>query len=187
LSVWIFGYGSLIWRPGFSYRARRVAFIEGFERRLDQGSPDHRGTPERLGRVATLVRAEGARCGGVVFELPEPERDAILEALDHREKGGYERLVVSARLDGPEASEAGEVTAITWVASPETPYHLGPTLLEAMLAQIEAASGPSGSNIEYVLRLAEALREHRIADPHVVEVAEALLLRLEAAGARGAA
>jgi cation transport regulator ChaC len=184
VSLWIFGYGSLIWRPGFLYRARRVAFIEGFERRLDQGSPDHRGTPERLGRVATLVRAEGARCGGVVYEIHETERDAILEALDLREQGGYERLVVSARLAEP---GAGEVTATTWVASPENPYHLGSALLDAMIAQIEEASGPSGSNVEYVLRLAEALREHRIADPHVGEVEDALRARLAIGERRGAA
>jgi cation transport regulator ChaC len=182
VSLWIFGYGSLIWRPGFSYRARRVAFIEGFARRLDQGSPDHRGTPERLGRVATLVRAEGALCGGVVYDLHDLERDAILEALDVREQGGYERVIVNARL----AEEgAGTVPAITWVASPENRYHLGPALLEAMLEQIEEASGPSGSNIEYVLRLAEALLEHRIDDAHVSEVAQALRERL--ARARGAA
>lgn len=184
MSLRIFGYGSLIWRPGFPFRGRRVAYIEGFARRLDQGSPDHRGTPERLGRVATLIPSPGARCGGVVYDLHETERDAILEALDVREQGGYDRLIVSAQLAEPEA-ETEAVTAITWIASPQNPYHLGPSALDAMVAQIEGASGPSGPNIEYVLRLAEALREHSIDDPHVAEVEQALRARAAKAGGQG--
>src|SRR5581483_2212492 len=58
--LWIFGYGSLLWRPGFPFEEQRAALVRGFARRLAQGSPDHRGTPERLGRVATLEPAPGA-------------------------------------------------------------------------------------------------------------------------------
>jgi cation transport regulator ChaC len=117
-----------------------------------------------------------------VYELHEPERDAILEALDVREQGGYDRLIVSAELAEPGAEA---VTAITWIASPENPYHLGPAPVDAMVAHIEGASGPSGSNLEYVLRLAEALREHRIEDHHVGEVARALRARVAKAGGQG--
>jgi cation transport regulator ChaC len=171
--IWIFGYGSLLWRPGFAFEERRAAVVRDYQRRLDQGSPDHRGTPARLGRVATLLRAPGAACGGAVYRLAERDAPAILEALDVREQGGYDRLSLPAELiggDGP----GGAVTAITWVASPGNTYHLGPAPLEVMTAQIRAAVGPSGANLEYALRLDATLRELGFEDPHVAAVAAAL-------------
>jgi len=168
--LWIFGYGSLLFRPAFPYEEQRTAFIQGFRRRLDQGSPDHRGTEERLGRVATLIREPGAHATGAVFRVAGHNVDAVIHDLDHREQGGYDRISVEASLSDGSAT----VTAVTWIASPDNPYHLGPAALPAMLAQIRAAVGPSGPNIEYVLKLADTLRALGIEDPHVEEVARAL-------------
>jgi len=167
--MWIFGYGSLLWRPGFPFEERRPAIVRGHQRRLDQGSPDHRGTPARLGRVATLLPAPGAACGGAVYRLAESDAPAVLEALDVREQGGYDRLTLEAELVG-----GGAVTAITWVASPGNAYHLGPAPLAAMIAQIHAAVGPSGTNLDYALRLDATLRELGFEDAHVASVAAAL-------------
>jgi cation transport protein ChaC len=168
---WVFGYGSLIWRPGFAFVERCAAFVDGFERRLDQGSPDHRGTPERLGRVATLVPSPGSRCGGVVYRLPDAEAPAILAALDVREQGGYDRLELVATTVG---AAPRALRALTWVASPENPYHLGPAQPAEMAAQIRAAVGPSGTNLAYARALAEALHTLGVADPHVDAVVAAL-------------
>ncbi len=145
--------------------------VEGYERRLDQGSPDHRGTPERLGRVATLRPAPGARCGGVVYRIAEQDEAEILAMLDVREQGGYERIAIEARTD------RGSVRATTWIASADNPYHLGPAPLDVMAAQIHGAIGPSGTNLEYVLALDEALRALGFEDPHVAEVVRALRAR----------
>jgi cation transport regulator ChaC len=171
--LWIFGYGSLIWRPGFPYRERRLAHAIGWRRVLAQGSPDHRGTPSRLGRVVTLVPAEGARCGGVAYAIDETSQEAILAALDEREQGGYERVAIDVELDHP-PREA--VRAVTWIASPENPYHLGEAPLAQLIDEIAASVGPSGTNIEYVLRLAEALRELGIEDGAILDIAAALAL-----------
>jgi len=167
--LWIFGYGSLIWRAGFPFERREAAHVRGWTRRLDQGSPDHRGTPERLGRVATLVRAPGARCGGAAYLVADHLADEVLAALDHRERGGYERISVAAWLDGGEV-----VSATTWIASADNPYHLGAAPLADMVAQICAAVGPSGSNVEYVVELARALEALRVDDPHIRAVSDAL-------------
>jgi glutathione-specific gamma-glutamylcyclotransferase len=169
--LWIFAYGSLLWRPGFPFERRSAAFLEGWERRLDQGSPDHRGTPEKLGRVATLVRADGRRCGGAVYRVADPDRAEILVALDHRERGGYDRVEVDAILADPPGER---VRAVVWVASPDNPYHLGPAPLDEMVRQIQTAVGPSGANVEYVLRLAETLRALGVHDPLVAAVAALL-------------
>jgi glutathione-specific gamma-glutamylcyclotransferase len=171
VALWVFGYGSLLFRPGFPFVERRAAYVEGWERRLDQGSPDHRGTPERLGRVATLVEAPGRRCGGAVYRIADDEAPAVLAALDVREQGGYDRLELDATiLDDPPA----RLRALTWVATPDNPYHLGPAPLAEMVAQIRAAVGPSGANLDYALSLHAALTSLGIVDPHVAAVAAAL-------------
>jgi glutathione-specific gamma-glutamylcyclotransferase len=152
--LWIFGSGSLLWRADFPFERRAAAVVTGWERRLDQGSPDHRGTPERLGRVATLVPVAAGSCAGAVYLVRDDDRASVLAALDHRERGGYDRVEVEAALLSEGATK---VTAVTWVASPENPFHLGRADLETMAAQIRAASGPSGTNRDYVLALADAL------------------------------
>ncbi|MFT3772832.1 MAG: gamma-glutamylcyclotransferase [Minicystis sp.] len=169
MSLWIFAYGSLLWRPGFAFEERPAAVVRGFVRRLDQGSPDHRGTPERLGRVATLMRAPGGVCGGAVYRIADRDAPAVLEMLDVREQGGYDRVALTAEIVGGPA-----VTATTWIASPDNAYHLGPAPLATLAAQIRAAVGPSGANVDYVLALDDALRALGIDDPHVVEVAAAV-------------
>src|SRR5689334_3397594 len=93
--VWIFGYGSLIFRPGFSYVERRRAFVTGFARRFWQGSPDHRGSLERPGRVVTLVPVEAGVCGGVAYRIESAAAPSILDGLDFRERAGFERRTVA--------------------------------------------------------------------------------------------
>lgn len=163
--MWIFGYGSLIWRPGFDFLERRKACVHGRVRRFWQGSSDHRGTPEAPGRVVTLVPDEGV-CWGAAFRL-DPTDD-VLAALDHREKGGYERLELEV------VFEAGKATALTWVAPPENPSYLGPAPIRAIAEQVVASVGPSGANVEYVLELDRALRRMGAPDPHVGGVARAV-------------
>ncbi len=92
--VWIFGYGSLVWKAGFPYERRLEGYVEGYERRFWWWSTDHRGVPGAPGLVATLVptgRGED-RVWGVAYEVREDVWDGGVRAsLDHREKGGYVR------------------------------------------------------------------------------------------------
>jgi cation transport regulator ChaC len=169
---WIFGYGSLIWRPTFRFDERRSGWIEGWARRFWQGSTDHRGVPGAPGRVVTLVAEPGARCFGVAYRLPDDGREEILAHLDHREKGGYARHLVDVHLDpsgGPST-----LRAVVFIATESNPEYLGPASVAAMAEQIRRAHGPSGPNVEYVLRLAEALRAMHAADEHVFELADAV-------------
>ena len=70
-ALWIFGYGSLVWRPSFPFAERRGAWIDGFARRFWQGSTDHRGVPGAPGRVVTLEHATGARCFGAAYRISD--------------------------------------------------------------------------------------------------------------------
>jgi cation transport regulator ChaC len=166
---WVFGYGSLIWRPAFRFEERRPCWIEGWVRRFWQGSTDHRGVPGVPGRVVTLVASPGSRCAGVAYRLPEGEREAILAHLDDRERGGYARHVVDVHV-----AQSTKFPALVFIATEANPEYLGPAPVQKIAAQIRRARGPSGPNVEYALRLAEALRALDADDSHVFEIAEAL-------------
>ena len=167
--AWIFGYGSLVWRPDFPFAERAVGHIQGFCRRFWQGSPDHRGTHEAPGRVVTLVPEAGARCGGVAFRVLVADRDAVLATLDERESGGFERIAVDFQFAESARSAAG---ALVYVAAHGNPNFLGHAPTPAIASQIRACAGKSGTNTDYALRLADSLRALGLHDDHVFEIAE---------------
>jgi len=166
--MWIFAYGSLIFRPDFPWLERRRAFVTGWARRFWQGSPDHRGVPEAPGRVVTLVEQSGVACGGCAYRIAPDEAETILSALDAREQAGFERTRVDL-LDDPRGTAFAE--GITWVAGPANEHFLGPLPEREIAEIIRARSGPSGPNAEYALRLRDALRALEVVDEHVEAIA----------------
>lgn len=167
MDFWVFGYGSLIFRPAFPFLERRPGFIRGYVRRFYQGSTDHRGVPGAPGRVVTLIAEAEGRCSGMLYRVDARDRDAVLAALDHREQGGYTRLEVNAFFEG----EGGAfVPAITYFAGAENPNYLGSASIVEIAAQVRSARGPSGENADYVTRLAAALRELGVEDEHVFAI-----------------
>ena len=162
--MWIFAYGSLIFRPSFAYLERRAAFLPGWARRFWQGSPDHRGVPGAPGRVVTLVPAEHETCGGCAYRIDPALAPDVLDALDAREQAGFERLHRDV-LDKP--SGAVFAVALVYVAGASNPHFLGPLDEREIAAWVERSHGPSGANADYVLRLHEALAELGVVDAHV--------------------
>ncbi len=161
---WIFGYGSLVWRPDFPFAECREAAIEGWARRFWQGSTDHRGVPGAPGRVVTLVAEPGARCAGTAYRVDAAVIEGVIETLEHREKGGYRREEIEIVLTDGVASR---VAGMSYIATPGNPNSLGRAPLPAIASQVLKSVGPSGHNVEYVTRLAEALRRMNADDPHV--------------------
>lgn len=170
-SVWLFGYGSLIYKADFPFLERRPASIAGWTRRFWQGSHDHRGTEAAPGRVVTLVPDADATCHGMAY-LVTPEEFAH---LDHREKNGYLRLATEIRFEDGSSAEG-----LVYIATHENAAFLGPASERAIARQIAASRGPSGPNSEYLLELAKALRELGKDDPHVFAI-ERHLIELAAA------
>ena len=168
-TIWIFGYGSLIWRPDFPYVHCRRARLVGWCRRFWQGSVDHRGVPGRPGRVLTLVPDQDSVCFGKAFRINPEDREWILEKLDHREKGGYQ--LVTIKLDFCENGTEC-VEGLTYVAKPENPQWLGEASLEEIALQIKTSRGPSGSNQAYLMTLQSSLLDLDIRDPHISMLAE---------------
>ena len=160
--VWLFAYGSLIWRPDFDRLAEVPARAMGWSRRFWQGSHDHRGTPEAPGRVVTLVADPDGACDGVAYRLDPLVLAATFTALDHREKNGYERVDIDLELvDGK------PLRAITYLAAPGNFAWLGPAPEAQIARQIASSHGPSGSNLDYLIGLGEALRARGWVDNHV--------------------
>ena len=160
--VWVFGYGSLVWRPDIAFRDRRVARVRGWTRRFWQGSHDHRGEPHAPGRVVTLVPDPEESCEGVAYFVDESVAEATFAGLDHREKNGYERHDV--RLEFRDGDTSG---GVVYIAPAGNHAWLGPSPEHEMVEQIRRSAGPSGANMEYLRELAAALRELGIDDPHV--------------------
>ncbi|WP_020405341.1 gamma-glutamylcyclotransferase [Hahella ganghwensis] len=167
--VWLFGYGSLIYKADFTYLERRSASIEGWTRRFWQGSHDHRGTPDAPGRVATLIEEAGAVCGGMAYLISAD----VFEHLDYREKNGYLRLQTRITFNNDESTDG-----LVYIATEDNGAFLGPASTEDIARQIAQSHGPSGSNMDYLLHLAESLRELQIEDSHVFAI-EDQLMRME--------
>jgi len=166
----VFGYGSLIFRPDIEFQACEWVRLAGWSRRFYQGSVDHRGVPGAPGRVATLLPDGDNHCWGVAYHVVADVYGAMLERLDAREVGGYDRHMVTVqRSDGTPLSEV-----LMYLATPTNPGYLGAASDEAMARQILHARGPSGSNREYLYRLAHALRAQALEDAHVFRLEQAV-------------
>lgn len=166
--LWIFGYGSLIFRPGFAFAERVVGRVVGYERRFWQASVDHRGTPESPGRVVTLIEVEGGECWGVAYRVREEDRAEVLRVLEVREKGGYSLVSLPFERRG---KGRGPAAVQVYFGHLNNPLFVGPEEEVDIASIIRNSQGPSGHNVEYVLRLAEALMEMDVTDPHVLRLA----------------
>lgn len=169
--IWVFGYGSLIWRPDFAYRRAEPARLRGWKRRFWQGSHDHRGLPHAPGRVVTLIEDAAEDCGGMAYEVDVAVVKKVFENLDHREKNGYQRFDVALTLlNLPEQQQSG----VVYIAPIDNFAYLGQADVQRIARQIVNSSGPSGRNRDYLFELADALRKLEFEDDHVFEIEQAV-------------
>ncbi len=164
--IWIFGYGSIIWKTDFPFIKESTGYLHGWVRRFWQASSDHRGTAAAPGRVVTLIPSQTGGCWGKIFLLGPDTQAVVLPNLDYREKGGYERMQVDV------IDTSGKlIKAITYRAPEQNEHFLGPKPMLDMAKQISHASGPSGSNSDYLFQLEEALQRLGHPDRHVTMLA----------------
>jgi len=144
-ALWVFGYGSLMWRPGFVYAHRCKAMLRGWRRSLCIYSHVYRGTPEHPGLVLGLDR--GGACPGVAFRVEEALREKTIRYLREREQptAVYVERMVPIMLESAE-----RVTALAYVADRLHPQYAGRLTREAMLDIVRSGRGKTGDNAAYV-------------------------------------
>jgi glutathione-specific gamma-glutamylcyclotransferase len=171
--LWVFGYGSLMWRPGFDAVETVPAKLLGFHRALCVHSFVHRGTRERSGLVLGLDRGGSAK--GIAFRVEATKRDAVLAYLRNRE------LVTNVYLEktvGVVLDNGAKVNAVTYVVDRDhIQYAAGLSVDEAALI-VAGATGVSGTNPDYVASTVQHLRQMGIYD----SLLEGIVKRLQLLG-----
>lgn len=173
--LWVFGYGSLMWRPGFDFEEQVPARLIGAHRALCVYSFDHRGTPERPGLVLGLDR--GGACRGIAFRVAAARRDQTVAYLRAREQttNVYHEGMRSVWLrDDPRS----RVTALTYIVNRGHVQYAGRLGLSDQLRYVRQGHGRSGNNRDYVLSTVAAIEAQGFRDVPLHRLATAL--RIEA-------
>lgn len=159
--LWIFGYGSLIWDPCFPVAETRIARVDGWHRSFCMSSIHYRGTVQKPGLVLALDRAEGATCTGLAFRVAAGAETATLLALRERElvSSAYREVTLAVE------TEAGPLTALTYVIDPEHAQYCGGLDREEQARVIAGAAGERGPNRDYLWSTTAHLADLGIADP----------------------
>lgn len=180
--LWIFGYGSICWKPSFPFIERADGFINGFIRRFWQQSTDHRGTPQSPGLVMTLISKSDAESRdyrtfptddnvqGVAYRIPDDQIEEVVKDLDFREKGGYSRMITEITLKRKDG-RFETVNGLVYVAKTDNP-HFKYQPMEQCARIIAKSVGPSGKNTDYLYQLDRYFTEHDIADEYIRTLAQ---------------
>ncbi|MEL6437606.1 MAG: gamma-glutamylcyclotransferase [Pseudomonadota bacterium] len=173
--LWVFGYASLMWRPGFPFVEKHRAMLFGYHRALCIRSWEHRGTRKRPGLVMGLDR--GGACVGIAFRVAAKDRDATLAYLREREliTKVYREHTGRIMLPGNK-----RIDAVTYVADRTHIQYAGKLDVAHAVDQVCGAVGGAGPNEEYVLNTAEHIRDLGIRDHWLEEVERHVRARMSA-------
>lgn len=166
--LWVFGYGSLIWNPGFPVADRQIARLDGWHRSFCMRSIHHRGSVEAPGLVLALDRQEGARCDGVAFAVEAGQEEAAIAVLRDRELVSSAYLEVSLPVT---LRRGGQVTALVYVIDPDHDQYCGGLPPEEQARIIARSVGGRGSNRDYLFSTADHLSSLGICDPDLAWLA----------------
>lgn len=167
--LWVFGYGSLMWRPGFEHAERQQALLRGRHRRLCVWSWHHRGLQHAPGLVMGLDR--GGSCIGAAYRVPAPEARAAFDYLAAREMVTPVYVPTRVRLD---LADGGVVHGLTFTVDRANPQYAGRISVETAVGTVRRAEGHSGRNVDYVRETVAHLREIGVRDAFMEAVADRL-------------
>jgi cation transport protein ChaC len=176
--LWVFGYGSLMWSPGFHYQAKMPGRLHGYHRSLCVYSHRYRGTPERPGLVMGLCR--GGSCWGMVYRVGRASARRVLINLWYRE---MRNRVYVPRFVGVRLRTGRSVTALTFLADVTHPQFAGDLDLHTTARLVAQGRGRRGPNVDYVSATLAHMHEIGVRDPrldHVLLATLALLSRRSA-------
>lgn len=161
MTMWVFGYGSLLWNPGFPVAERVKARLPGYHRSFCMRSIHHRGTEADPGLVLALDAQAGAACHGLALSVAAGHEEATLAALREREliSSAYLEAMLDVTLD-----DGRSVIAVTYVIDPVHVQYCGGLPLEEQAQIIARAQGGRGPNCEYLYNTADHLAELDLRD-----------------------
>ena len=162
--LWVFGYGSLIWEPGFAHQSRTVARLDGYRRGFCMWSIHHRGTEAAPGLVLALDAAPGAVCQGIAFQVPAPIAEETLAYLRARELISAADLAVTETVT---LSDGRQVPAVCYVIDRTHRQYCGGLPLDEQARIIARAQGGRGPNRDYLFQTARHLADLGLADPEL--------------------
>ncbi|MCZ4354529.1 gamma-glutamylcyclotransferase [Roseovarius aestuarii] len=162
MTMWVFGYGSLVWNPGFDVADQRIATLSDYARSFCMRSIHHRGTEVDPGLVLALDEMPGATCQGVAMAVVEGQEEPVLEYLRARElvSSAYLERTLQIRLDCGQ-----QVQAVTYVIDADHVQYCGGLPLEEQAGIIARAVGGRGPNTEYLYNTTSHLAHLGISDP----------------------
>ncbi|MCA0271447.1 MAG: gamma-glutamylcyclotransferase [Proteobacteria bacterium] len=162
--MWVFGYGSLLWEPGFDFTEKVMARLDGWHRSFCMRSIHHRGTEAEPGLVLALDAVAKGSCTGLAFGVAPEKADSVLAYLRERE------LISSAYLERHlpvTLTDGRSVEAVAYVIDPDHVQYCGGLPLDEQAAIIARARGGRGENRDYLWNTARHLHELGIADPEL--------------------
>ena len=151
--MWIFGYGSLMWNPGFAHETAELATLAGYRRSFCVFSHYHRGTPGCPGLVLGLDPEEGALCRGIAFRVGNEYQQEVLAYLYEREMCGYAYKMREVTLETPQ----GMICAFAFVADPDHAQYAGCLELRETARMVMKAKGAAGLNRDYLINTVRKL------------------------------
>jgi cation transport protein ChaC len=172
--LWVFGYGSLIWRPGFEFVESALAWVHGYHRSLCIYSHVHRGTPAQPGLVLGLDR--GGSCQGVAFRVAAPHKARTLEYLRERElvTAVYRERTVPLRFTDDACCNGTEIRAVTYIVDRSHAQYAGRLPIEIVERLVSEGVGSSGDNPAYVRNTYQHLRQLDIVDLELEKIVRRL-------------
>ena len=164
MTMWVFGYGSLLWNPGFDPAESVLARLSGYHRSFCMWSIHHRGSEEDPGLVLALDEAEATHCNGLALAVRPDEESRVLDELRERELISSAYLEKQLRVD---LEDGRSVEAVTYVVDPVHVQYCGGLDLEDQAQVIARAHGGRGPNADYLYNTAAHLHQLGIHDPEL--------------------
>ncbi len=160
-SLWVFGYGSLLWNPGFAYLRAEVARLPGWHRSFCMASVHYRGTVDAPGLVLALDRAENRYCDGLAYEVAPAAKEETLAYLRERELISYAYLEHWLDVD---LASGPRVPALCYVINRDHGQYSGTQNLETQAQIIAKSQGLRGPNCDYLYATTDHLAKLGLAD-----------------------
>jgi len=162
--IWVFGYGSLIWKPGFEFAHKEIGRLQNYKRSFCIWSIHYRGTPEHMGLVLALDKVQGSNCDGLLFKIKAKNVEKVLSYLRKREliSDAYLEVIVDVKLNSGET-----VKAYTYLVNRNHEQYAGSLTIDDQALIIKSAKGTIGSNTEYLYNVTKCLRDLGIKDPEL--------------------